>query len=189
MKDPLLALARYQNPCHVMFWAVFEPVVNYNVKPLTSVGDLAYNVVCPKLRHRTELGSQSRAWYLSDAFSPAVTDTTYSPGTGISISERCVITCSLTDTTYTADEATITISEDNVISLIASTSSSSFFTQNDEEDNITYSGDIVRADLQLSTGQSFNVLYADNVDIMNKMNTIILGAPVNGVFYLRYEKS
>ena len=40
VKDPLLALARYQNPCHVMFWAVFEPVVNYDVKPLTSVGGL-----------------------------------------------------------------------------------------------------------------------------------------------------
>jgi hypothetical protein len=38
VKDSLLALAPYQNPRHVMFWYGFEPVVNYSVKPLTSVG-------------------------------------------------------------------------------------------------------------------------------------------------------
>ena len=38
MKDSLLAFTRYQNPRHVMFWYGFEPVVNYSVKPLTSVG-------------------------------------------------------------------------------------------------------------------------------------------------------
>jgi len=38
VKDSLLALARYQNPRHVMFWYGFEPVVNYSVRPLASVG-------------------------------------------------------------------------------------------------------------------------------------------------------
>jgi len=35
-------LAPYQNPRHVMFWYDFEPVVNYSVKPLTSVGGLMH---------------------------------------------------------------------------------------------------------------------------------------------------
>jgi hypothetical protein len=38
VKDSLLALARYQNPRLVMFWYGFEPVVNYSVRPLASVG-------------------------------------------------------------------------------------------------------------------------------------------------------
>ena len=40
VKDSLLAFTRYQNPRHVMFWYGFEPVVNYSVKPLTSVGGI-----------------------------------------------------------------------------------------------------------------------------------------------------
>jgi hypothetical protein len=52
VKDSLLALARYQNPRQVMFWYGFEPVVNYSVKPLTSVGGTR------------GYGDRIRIWYL-----------------------------------------------------------------------------------------------------------------------------
>jgi len=72
VKDSLLALAPYQNPRHVMFWYGFEPVVNYSVKPLTSVGGLSSAVdslhdILPVIAAAAASGPDAHAPLLSPA--------------------------------------------------------------------------------------------------------------------------